>query len=482
MAPATVIGRIKTPSRDEYRGAHIMMSTGLLLLASGLFLMTLGGIPEVVRRSRRVFRGWFLAGVGALIMALGDAPFYWGLSIWNPVLRNAFGWTAGQMSWAFAITQIEGGFLGPVEGLLVQKLGPRRSIFLGLNIFGLGFVLFSQVQELWQLYAIFFVLSLGSGLAALLPMQAALNNWFVRYKARAMSLMTEGLAIGSIVVPLLLAWSIGGTDSNVSVRFGWSATALFIGVLAVALAFPLAYFVHNRPEDVGLRPDGDPDLPAAASPADTRITHREIEEQGYTLREAVRSKAFWLISLANAVSSMMVVALLVHLGLMLDDRGFSLQTISVVTAVYTGTNAIFIPVGGYIGDRFSIRLVAFGFSALQSVAAVVLVAARDTEILLLFAVILGIGFGGRMPVIMAMRGIYFGRKAFAAISGLSRVPSSIILFIAPLFAGFMRDATGTYDLAFLIIAAVSFLGSCLFLLVGELPGRTAAAESRLAAG
>ena len=459
-----------------------MTFTGLLILGSGLFLMTLGGVPEVARRMRGMFHGWFMAGLGAIIMVVGDTPFYWGLAIWNPVLRNVFGWTAGQMSWAFAITQVEGGLLGPAEGLLVQKLGPRRSIFIGLSLFGLGFVLLSQVRELWQLFAIFGILSLGSGLSAWLPMQTVMNNWFVRYKTRAMSLLTEGLAIGGIAAPLLLAWSIGGADPDISVRYGWSNTALFIGILTMALAFPLAWLVRNRPEDMGLRPDGDSAVPAAASPADADVTRWEGEEEGYTLREAIRSKTFWLISLANAISTVLIVAILVHLGLMLDDRGFSLQTIGSVMAVYTGTNAIFILVGGYLGDRLPIRLVAFAFSALQSLAVVVLVLAHDMEMLFLFAVLLGIGFGARTPVTMAMRGVYFGRKAFAAISGMSRVPSSIILFISPIFAGIMRDATGTYDVAFLTLAAVSFFGSCLFLLVGEPPGLPApAARSRLTA-
>ena len=116
-----------------------------------------------------------------------------------------------------------------------------------------------------------------------------------------------------------------------------------------------------------------------------------------------------------------------------------------------------------------IRLVAFGFIVLQAQALVVLVLGHNTEMLFLLAVLLGAGFGVCMPVTHAMRGVYFGRKAFAAISGMSKVPMSILLFIAPLFAGFMRDATGTYDVSFLSIAAVSLCGSFLFLLLGEPP-------------
>jgi MFS family permease len=446
-----------------------MTSIGLLILVSGFVLMAIASIPEVGRRARGMFPGWFLAGLGALIAALGDTPFYWGLSIWNPVLRNAFGWTAGQMSWAFAMTQVEGGFLGPVEGLLVQKLGPRRAIFIGLTILGIGFVLFSQVQELWQLYTIFFIMAVGSGLAALLPMQTVMNNWFVQYKVRAMSMVLEGIALGGIVVPLLLAWSIGGADPNISERYGWSNTALFIGILIMTLAFPLARLVHTRPEDMGLRPDGDVAAPGAASPVVAGATPLEGQDKGFTVQEAIRTKAFWLISIGHAASSTAIVTILVHLGLMLDDRGLSLHTISIVVAIYTTTAAIFLIIGGYLGDRLPIRLVAFGFCSLMSLSVVALVMAHNTEMIFLVAVLVGAGSGGRTSVMTAMRGIYFGRKAFAPIFGLSRVPASIFLFIAPLFAGLMRDTTGTYDVSFLTIAAVSLFGSFLFLLLGKPP-------------
>ena len=87
----------------------------------------------------------------------------------------------------------------------------------------------------------------------------------------------------------------------------------------------------------------------------------------------------------------------------------------------------------------------------------------------LFAVILGIGFGGRTPVTTSIRGVYFGRRAFAAITGMSMVPMNVMLFAAPLFAGYVRDATGSYTVPFLVIAIVCMFGSCLFLLLGNPP-------------
>ena len=447
-----------------------MTSTGLLILASGFVLMALGGAPEVARRMRGMFYGWFMAGLGALIMALGVAPLWHGLPIWNPVIRNAFGWTPGQMSWAYAVTQAESGFLGPVVGLLIDKLGPRRMVFIGLIILGSGFVLFSQIRELWQLYVVFFIMSFGSSVSTWLPMMTVVNQWFIRHRSRAMALVMEGFALGGIIVPLLLAWAIGGTDPEISERYGWRNSALFIGIMCIALAAPLSRLVRNRPGDLGFQPDGDSAVPAVAAPVDAGVSLSESEEEGYTWQEAIRTMAFWLISFGHAFSTMVLTVIFVHLGLMLDDRGFSVQTIGALVAIYTAVSTIFILIGGYLGDRLPMRLVAFGFSTIQPLAAVVLVLAHSTEMLVLFAVLFGVGWGGRTPVMTALRGAYFGRKAYAAILGISMLPFNILLFIAPVFAGLMRDATGTYDLSFLIIGAVSLFGAFLFLLLGEPTG------------
>lgn len=443
-----------------------MTSVALLILASGFVLMALVGAPEVTRRMRGMFYGWFMASLGALLMAISVVPLYVALPVWNPVLRNTLGWSPGQMSWAFGMTQVQEGSLGPVVGILIDKLGPRRMVFIGLITLGTGFVFFSRIEELWQLYAVFAIMSLGASMGGFLPMMTVVNNWFVRRRTIAMSVTMEGFALGGIFMPMLLAWAIGGADPAVSERFGWRNTALFIGILCLALSVPLSRLVRNSPEAMGLNPDGDSEVPQSV---EVRVASSEIEEEGYTWQEAIRTKAFWLISFGHGTTILVLGVVLVHLGLMLDDRGFSLQTISVVVAVYTTASATLIPIGGYLGDRFPIGLVAFGFSVLMSLSVVILVLGNNMEMLLLFAVLFGAGLGGRSSLPISMRGLYFGRKAFASITGISMVPMNILLILAPAYAGFMRDATGTFDLSFLTVAAVCLFGSFLFLLLGKPP-------------
>ena len=420
---------------------------------------------------RRIFYGWFMVALGAVLMALGSAPLLYGLPVWNPVLRHAFGWSAFQMSGAFAIMQVEGAY-APLVGILIDKLGPRRMVLIGLIVLGCGFMLFSQIRELWHLYAVFLIISVGATISTWLPMMTVVNHWFSRRKALAMSLVMEGFAVGGVVAPLVLAWSIGGIDPEVSERYGWRNTAFFIGVLSIALAVPLSSLVRNRPEDLDLRPDGEQAIsntpsPATPAPAEATLAYTAGSVGGYTWQEAVRTREFWVMSLGLGGSSAVLCTVIVHLGLMLDDRGFSLKIISAAAAVYPAVASVSILIGGGLAGKFSIRLVAFGANALQSVAVLVLVVAHSTEMVFLAVVLLGMGGGGRSSVSTAMRGIYFGRRAFGAILGLSGIPTTIMWFAAPVYAGLMRGATGNYDVAFLTIGAVSLSCSCMFLLLGE---------------
>ena len=120
---------------------------------------------------------------------------------------------------------------------------------------------------------------------------------------------------------------------------------------------------------------------------------------------------------------------------MLDDRGFSLPTVGLVVGAYTGVAAVFTLVGGYIGDRLPIRLALFVFSALQSGAVALLMVAETQQMVFLFAVVMGIGFGGRNPLTTVIRGVYFGRKAFASITGISMIPMNVLLLGAPSLRG-----------------------------------------------
>ena len=395
-------------------------------------------------------------------MVIGTVPLFQGMTAWFVVLEQTFGWSRGQLSLAFSLTRVEGSIMGPVSGFLIDKLGPRRMVLFGMLILGVGFLLFSQVQGLWQFYLAFIVMSSGAGLGTWMPMMTVLNSWFRRRRSTAMAIAMEGFSLGGVLLVPLLAWSI---DPGIAGRPGWRATALAIGVFVMVVAWPISHLVRNRPEEFGSAPDGDP--PRLVQTRGLQSQSTDPDQGSYTWQQAIKTRAFWLITWGHACSSIIIVTIMVHLGPMLTDRGFSLQTVGWVVSVQTAVGAVSTVAGGYIGDRMPIRIALFAFSSLQSVAVFVLLAADTVAMVMVFAVLMGIGFGGRNPMTTSIRGVYFGRRAFASITGVSMVPMNILLLAAPLFAGIMFDLRGSYVLPLAVTAVVSFFGSGLFLFLGR---------------
>ena len=421
-------------------------------------------IPASGSRPRqRIFYGWWLTGVAAFVMVIGTVPIFQGMTAWFVVLEREFGWSRAQLSLAFSLTRAEGTIMGPVAGYLVDKVGPRRMVLCGLPVMGIGFILFSQVNNLWQFYGAFVLASMGAGFGTWLPMMTVLNHWFQKRRAMAMSLAMEGFALGGVLLIPALAWAIDPDEPD---RLGWRLTAAGIGVVLIVLAWPVSSLIRNRPEEYGLRPDGRPeDQPAPGERAGSG--QGEGGEADFTWQEALRTRSFWLITIGHSGTSIVIVTLTVHLGPMLTDLGYSLQMVAWVVSTYTGVGAVFTLVGGYIGDRVPMHLALFGFSVIQSAAVVILISADTLPMILLFAVVLGIGFGGRTPMTTAIRGLYFGRRAFASITGISMIPMNIMLLVFPLFAGIMFDAVGNYQISFSVLAVVSFFGAAMFLLLGK---------------
>lgn len=277
----------------------------------------------------------------------------------------------------------------------------------------------------------------------------------------AISWANVGSRMGALLLVPAIAWAIEPGQGPL----GWSVTASLFGIFAIAVAFPITRLIRNRPQDYGLRPDGDPLVPdeSVTSPSGPAHEDRGGPTIEFTASQALRTPAFWLISFGHGFTSMVIIAIMAHLGLLLKDQGFPLQTTGWVVAVYTGVAMVFQVVGGYVGDRIPKRIALFIFTSIQAGAVVVLTMAGSLQTFYLFAVLFGIGFGGRNPLTIAVRGEYFGRASFGKILGLSTVPMNVLLLIASPLAGYMRDVQGTYTNAFLILAGLNFLGGVLFL-------------------
>ena len=405
--------------------------------------------------NRRIFYGWWLVLVSGIVMVIATVPLFHAMTVWAVALERHFGWSRVQLGLALTLTRIEGGLVGPLEGYLVDRIGTRWMVLIGLTILGGAWVFFSFVDNLWMFYAAYILMAVGQGLGSWIPLMTMLNKWFVRRRSSAIGWSNVvSRASGLLLVPLI-AWCVADAPG----RIGWQMTALILGIGIVVLAGPLAALIRNDPRDYGEEPDGEP--PSSEEP-DT-ATPSQPPQQDMTAADALRTPAFWLISFGHGFISMVILAIMSHLGLLMADKGYSEQDAGWVVSAYIGMAVIFQLVGGYTGDRMSKRVALAFFASVQAAGVVVLVLAQTLPMFYLFGVLFGAGMGGRSPLTIAIRADYFGTLSFGKILGLSSVPMNLMLLIASPFAGWMYDQYGTYALAFLILAGLNFLGALCFL-------------------
>ena len=403
-----------------------------------------------------MFYGWWLVGTAAFLLALTALTVFHGLGIFLHTLEEEFQWSRTALTGAFVLARVEGAVVGPLEGFLIDRFGSRRMVLIGFLTMGAGFILFSLIQSLWHFYVVFILISMGSGLGGWLAVITVINNWFFRHRSFAMASAMSGVHLGGFLLPLLAL----GIQSH---GFRW--TTLGIGIFLLATTGPTARLIRNRPEDYGLRPDGDTDLPSesrtpAAGPTTEAGGHRD-----FTVSQALRTQAFWMLTIVHVSSSVAIVTLSIHLVPKLTDIGLSPVSATMVVLTYTAVALLTQFVGGYVADRLPKLPVLFAFLMVQAAAVMIIALAESAFTAYLFAVLYGIGFGGRIPLLISIRGEFFGRRAFATLMGLSSFPNNLAMIGAPLFAAYMFDTRESYFIPLMSLAVFNFLGAVLTLSV-----------------
>jgi sugar phosphate permease len=403
---------------------------------------------------RRPFFGWWVVTGAISVQALQAALLAQAYGAYLPVLQADLGWSATLFAGAFSLLQAIGGILGPLQGRLLIRLPPRALVRFGLFVMGSAFVLLSRVETKAEFFGVFALLAVGYHLAGFLSLTTVVVNWFERRRSLALALMQLGVPIGGFALPLV-AWSLS--------QLGWRTTALLSGVLVLVVGLLVAQLLRGRPEDYGMVPDGGPPvgLNPAAPPGMTGV---EIGKRDFTAREAVATRAFWYIAFGHSLALMVVSAVNVHAVIHMNSGlGFSLPAAAAFVALMTLCTVIGQLIGGLLGDRFSKRLLTASAMLLHGVALLALAYATGPAMVVFFAVVHGVAWGTRGPLMQAMRVDYFGRAAFSTIMGYSVLIVTIGAMGGPLVAGVLFDLTGSYALGFTILAMSAAAGSLFFL-------------------
>ena len=400
---------------------------------------------------KRFFYGWTMVGAAAVMQFVQGTLLLQSFGAYFAVLRDDRGWTKTELSGAAAIHQVEAAILGPVIGWFIDRFGAQGVLRTGVVLFGTGFILLSYIDSLLSFYGAFIVTALGASLCGFFPLNVALIHWFEKKRARALSTMQFGMAAGGLALPAV-AWALA--------TFGWRATAFSSGVIIIAVCLPLSFLFRRRPEDYGMRMDGAAPAPAAAGKA---AADAGEGTRDFTAREALRTRAFWLISLGHGFALFVVQAINTHaITHMKEGLGYTLEQAAFAITLQTIAQLGGVALGAWIGDRYNKRLLSAGCMLGHAAGLLCLTYATGPAMIVAYAVLHGTAWGLRGPFMQAIRADYFGRSAIGMILGLSLMIIIIGQVGGPMVAGMLADLTGNYRLGFTVLAMLAALGSLFF--------------------
>ncbi len=418
-------------------------------------------------RKPRIFYGWYivLAAFMGNITAGGIQSFTFGV-IFKP-MADALGWGRGPLAAGLALRLLGGAFIAPLFGMWIDKYGPRWVMFGAATVGGIATILVSQVTQLWQFYIAYGIagaLTL-TGVGELI-VASVIPKWFVRNRGKALAWGTMGNpAAGILVAPIL---------AIVIVKWGWAAGWWFLGMLMLLFAVPASFIMRRQPEDMGLLPDGDaPDGASVDKHGHARAQRRV--EASWTLKEASRTPAFWLLLVSLSMGGMAVAGVVIHEFSYLTDRGFSAVIATSVLATHSFGSLIARVLWGTLADRFPVRYLVGSVFLASAAGLLILMSVRTVPMAFTFAIIYGVAVGGNAVLNPMTWANYFGRGFVGTIRGVTMPAHLIALSLGPVMAGFMFDWTGSYMIPFSVFVCTYVAGG-LIVLATKPPMKTPALD------
>ena len=396
----------------------------------------------------KLFYGWWIVVAVFFISAYANGViFYSFTAIFEPIAKD-LNLSYAQVSFAASIRGFETSFLGPLVGFLFDRYGPRKLIFAGAVIIGLGLLLLSRADSIATFYFSFFLMAMGLSSCTGFILTSVVGNWFRKKVTTVMGIALCGGAVGGLLVPLV---------TQLIDVLEWRMAMVVMGLAAWCVLLPLSLLVRHKPEQYGYLPDGDEMI----EPMSTEVlTSPQNTEMNTGVRQILKNRAFWLISLGFLTHYLVISSVITHIMPYLSSINVPRSSSSLVASGIPLASIMGRLTFGWFGDRFDKRrVVAIGF--ILAILGLLLLNYIDTIgmwILVPFVIIFGVGFGGPVPLALSMLLGYFGRARSSTIIGLLMGVVVIGSIVGPPLAGWIFDNYGSYQIAWFAFVGITIVG------------------------
>jgi sugar phosphate permease len=405
--------------------------------------------------SLKIFYGWWVTLALLVIISVTHGIGYYVFPIILKPLTLQFGWDRSEVSWPISIFSVAVGILGPMVGRLCDRQGAKKVMLEALPFFVAGLLLFSMIQSLWHLYAAYTLISIGVAGIHTVSVSSTINKWFSKKQGTATGIAFAGISVGGLTQAPLAGHLI--------TEYGWRSTYVVLAILSIVIIIPLLLLlVKNRPEDMGVQPDGEASLDINPPKVQESVIEASLQAG---IGAVFRIPVFWMATLSFTLVNIAFIGVLSHQPAFQTDMGISPAKAANALGYIAGFG-IFGKVGaGWLGDRISKILVGILFFGTEGLSVIFLFAQR-TSLLWPFVIIFGISMGANAVIRPLVVRELFGSALFGTIYGWSVFFSYFGLAVGAPFAGYVYDRSGSYQGAF-IVFFLAYLAAVVMLLMSH---------------
>ena len=427
--------------------------------------------PAPPRSGRRLYYGWVIVGTMFIVSLAQTAQYNPAMSIFLKPITEEFGWSRTTFSSAIAIGGLVGALLAVIVGPILDRRGPRTLTFVAFLLMGMVTMALSSVSEIWHLYAIIVTnRALITGLLSIVA-GVAVSKWFVRRRGRAMSFAVTGLRFGQAIVPPYTTFFV--------LRTGWQSAAIALGAFIWVLTLvPVILLLRRQPEDMGLRPDGERDRNGdGEAGSDQLAAFTDAGEVSFTLAQALRTPAFYLILFATSGLAFNIGGLNFNLFPFLTDQGISEAVAAGILTTWSLIGAVGSLGAGFIAERLHVRFVMAIAFAVATGGVVALIFTDDLPTALVFALVHGLSFGALPMLMQLVWADYYGRRHQGAIRGFVTPFQVIVQAGGPIAGTLVYDVMDTYIPAFALFGVIYVASAIAMLLAKPVTWRASMASN-----
>ena len=331
---------------------------------------------------KNLYYGWIIVVIGVFVLMIQALPIYT-FGIFLRPLTMEFNWDRGALSGAYSMFALINGLLFIPRGRLSDKYGPRILVTISGLLYGIGFLLMSLVNSLWQVYIIFGLLMGIGGGCLYIAVTSTIPRWFAKSRGVAVGLTVTGTGIGGITSALLAQWLISS--------YGWQQAYLILGLITVIIIIPAAQFMKHSPQRAGLRPYGEDITIEDKQPSDSPTGE-------LFFNQVIKTGRFWLLGSIVFCDFFVVQVIITHIVPHAVDTGISAMVAASILSIICAISLIGRSLIGFVCDRIGTKLTLTAFLVIITVTLIWLLFAKETWMFYVFAVIFGFAPGGIFPI------------------------------------------------------------------------------------